>query len=571
MCEYKYLTKNIKNESEICDLEKRFNWDSILKVEGYKFQKDVDGFCLFHSSNQDFKSKNEFETCLAEYIKYCNNNKGVEFIDLRGLVLSSDTEFILKDLTLTKEINLCNMRSLCQFTIIDCHFHGDLHMDQSIFTNIFNLENTVFSGNFFSIGGSVFNKNVNLSNVTFHDYFDISGANFMSQVNINPVKFYGRTIFDNAAFRGINSFCFFSFENKGIVEFNETVFDGEIQFENCEFNEDVTFCNTKFNMPLYFASPQINASVTFTGLDESSKIFSSSVEMTISENNFSNTGQLIFEYANLIHLDGKTKSKLAYLKSQRRIVLGEGTIVFRFSFAEHYPYTELNEFLLTDLISKIKQYFDYELNKHFEFVMHKEDEQIVITFYTDEYTNSEDFRNDKFKTVNTLLSTPPIDGNKISEYIRKGITEVVNNSLNEILLKELSPEVITKNLSVENLAIYLSNSTINEIKAKQLQIPEVANTNIYVGILQLENDPVFNLNNHQFEELKNKLVNDPFTNQELDFIKNHLSDIKQNTQATPVSFKRELTEFLLEKGINVSDNLIANALFLILSKLVFGI
>jgi len=272
MCKHQYQIPHFKAKSNTCYLPKIFSEHNILGTEVlFELPHDEENLCLFHSSKKEFKNKYNLLNVLEKLIDYGNANK-FELIDLRGIILDTPDSFTLDGKTILRELNLCKAKITAPVSIINCHFHEGVFFDQAIFTNTLTIEDTTFSGNFTATGGTVFNKNVHLSNIQFADLFDISDANFMSQVNFNPVSFNGRTIFDKASFRGQRSFIYLKLTTKDTIEFNETVFDGQVQFENCVFDGDVLFQGTKFNDPLYFANPDIGGTVYFVGLSDGQKI-----------------------------------------------------------------------------------------------------------------------------------------------------------------------------------------------------------------------------------------------------------------------------------------------------------
>ena len=575
MCNYQYQIPYFKNKSNQCTIPQFFEQYKIVSSENeYTLLHDENGLCLFHSHDTVFKLNNDFEETLKGYIDFCNSQK-MEMIDLRGIVICAKEEFQLRNITLLRELNLSKSRIVSPFSVIDCHFHGDLFFDQVICTNLFSIEQTSFSGTFTAMGGTVFNKNVNFSDVTFNGLFDIRDANFMNQVNFNPVTFNGHTVFDNASFRGQNSFIIFSINVNDITSFNQTVFDGPIQMENCKFNADVSFLGTQFNDPFYFANPKINASVSFKESSEAQKIFTSGIEMEIHENCFEDTGQIIFENANLIYLDGKTKTQLKYLEKNRRIVLGNGTEVFKFIFKEKYPYGALDEVLISDLLQKIKQYFDSKLNQQFEFVMLREEDDIVVTFYTDDYARQEDFQADKFESTKSLLLLDQDGGeNKdmISQYLGNTFKPIFIETLQLFLEKHIHPNALFQNIKIETLELFLKDSSIQKIETPRLHVGLLEQSQIYVKFLQLENEPTFQLNTTQFESLKIQLLQARFDDDDINFIKQEIKKIKGQTRADdPETISEQLKEFLKEKGIAVGDNIIASTIFQILSKLILGL
>ena len=77
----------------------------------------------------------------------------------------------------------------------------------------------------------------------------------------------------------------------------------------------------------------------------------------------------------------------------------------------------LMNYFFQNCLSKIKQYFDYNLAKHFEFLMFKENNDIIITFFTDDYANQKGFKVDQFDSVKKLLFDKNELLDKINTYL----------------------------------------------------------------------------------------------------------------------------------------------------------
>lgn len=570
MCKYEYKTPFAAAEYKICVLQEQFfNIDILdLKTE-YCLPLDSEGYCLFHSKDGIFKATNGFAVALERYLDYCQVNKEYKFVDLRGVVLSGMHDFVLKDKTYTKQINFSDAEFVAPFRIETSHLHGDLFLDQCIFHNICEISDSSFSGSFTAIGGAAFNKNVSFKEVKFEGLFDVADANFMSQVNFIDVGFNDFTRFDNTGFNAKDTFSFIVHFNAD-THFNGTRFEGQVQFEDCSFNGEVQFVGTKFNDHTYVPRPTIKGTLLFKGSDEAHRIFNTSIEMAISEDSFVDAGQIIFEHANLIHLDSKTKSQLRQLQLSKQIVLSGSTEVFRFYFKERYLYSQLDEVFINQLLNTIKQYFDQKLSKHFEFVMSQEGDDLVVTFYTDDYVRQEDFKVAQEEAVNDMVKAvdnPASDG--LTKYLGLTINDHFNRG--EQLQKEnlIQGEAKYVLMRPEQLVVNLfSGSSIGLLKADTININKLQQATIQAQIIKLENDAELNLSDSMFEELKEKIST--LSISEFSLIKEDLAAIKNNTADKVPSFRKEVQEFLMQKGINVGDGLISRAVYELLMRILFG-
>ena len=571
MCKYEYKTPFAEADYKMCTLYDHFYKNNIVEPS-YWLPTDKDGYCLLHSKDGAFKLAEGFQLALNSYMDHCQSNSEYKFVDLRGVVLSGMHDFILKDKTYTKQINLSDAEFVAPFKIETSHLHGDIFLDQCIFHNTSEISDSSFSGSFTAIGGAAFNKNVSFNDVKFEGLFDISDANFMSQVNFIDVTFNAFARFDKAGFNSKDSFYQFIAHFNADTHFNGTRFEGQVQFEDCSFNGEVQFVGTKFNDHTYIPKPTIKGTLLFKGSDEAHRIFNTSLEMAISEDSFVDSGQIIFEHANLIYLDSKTKSQLAALKANRRVSLIGNTETFRFSFDESYPYGELDEIFISQLLHKIKQYFDKKLAKHFEFIMSQVGEHLVVTFYTDDYANVEDF---KFAEQNAIDNMYQADTSYSNDAALKYLSIALQDQLRRgIQLRHadlISKEAFNINLSIEKQVLnFFSGSKVEALSANNIFIDNVNEANISTKIIELENDPVFKLEDFQFEQLKNVIVGANLSNEDIIFIKSELDAIKTYTTDKIPSFRKELREFLMQKGINVADGLISRAFFEVMVRLLFG-
>jgi len=567
MCNHKYIINSFQAPKD-CYLSELYE-EYPDELGSIALPHDKEGLCLFHSASIDWKLKNEFEKRMFELLSFMISNTGIKTIDFRGfhfVASDQDTGIVWKDLTVSKTINLCAATFDCRFSLQSSHFAGDFYMDATKMVGIFSIEHCEFTSNFTAIQNATFDSNIHMSDVNFTDLFDVQDARFYGQVNLSTVVFQGYTVWDRATFdtkRG--GFCYFHIINRDYTSFKDTVFLDAVQFEQCIFGGDTHFTGTKFKQALHFTQPKIEANVIFKGNSKDEMIFENEVAMEIGSHQFEGTAQLIFENANLVQLDTATKQKLGLLKAQRKVVLGEGTIVYRVSFQEIYDYNELNEIFIQDLLTTIRQYFKRKLSRYFEFIFSKEEDNLVVTFYTDDYIDIDDFKKDKNDVIETLSKRILSNSEKILDrYLDEKFSSQVSILLNTIMAEKIPSAIASQLIGQENLKIYLQAKHVSQIHTKTLEVGTIRNSQFYVDRLNnLDNDPTFNLSSEQFKQLKEQLSlvkdNDRWNN-----LEKLLTEVHQKTTK-----EERLVEFLGECGVSIANNLSAGVLMVFLNYLLF--
>ncbi|NNE32513.1 MAG: pentapeptide repeat-containing protein [Winogradskyella sp.] len=562
MCNHKYKINSFK-APKACYLEELVSeYQDELKFE---LPVDDQGMCLFHSEDSQWKIENQFDEKLNKLFSFMVGNKGIKEVDFRGFYFVSNNEKGIQwsDLTLTKPLNLGGAKFECEFHLTNSHFADDVYMDEVELHKIFNVEHCEFTSSFTSIGGSIFHSTVYMSDVNFTDLFDIKHAQFLGQVSLAPVIFQGYTVFDDAVFKASRTgFNYFVITAKDYTTFKDTVFHDPVQFEKCQFIGDTHFDKTVFKRQLHFEQPTISGNVFFKGESDDFKIFGNEVNMEIGLSSFEKSGQIIFENANLLNLDSTTKQKLTQLKAHRRIEIGSGTIVFRVSFEQIYKDEDLTELFLRDLLSTIRDYFDKKLNKHFEFVFRKEEDDIIVSFFTDEFANVSDFEKSYEETKDEISDRKKT----VEEVVLKYLKDKFDTDLERILktaVKEKLNAAFLKNLLKEDiLKVYLEGAQIDSLHAGTLYIDEVKDSTFYVAKLDgLTNQPDFSLSEEQFESLKSDFAK--LNDSQWQEVEKLLKKVIDN-QVKP----DQLIPFLTERGVRITDGLSAGIILIFLKHLI---
>ncbi len=569
MCKHKYEIE-LFQAPKTCYLQQVYvdYYDELGKL---KLPLDEEGYCLFHSTNEEWKLENKFEIHLQRILHLMLEVNEFKDVDLRGIEVVSKSEKGIewKGMTTIKPLNLCSAQFHTSLTFDHCHFGGELYLDKANILGVWSVENTVFSTNFTAIQGTVFQSNVYMKEVIFYDLFDMQDVMFLGQINLNAVTFNGYANWDRAVFNSEkNSFSYFQFNigSNANATFRETEFHNIVQFENCVFEGDTQFVETLFKKGVFITKPKIKANVSFRGKSEEERMFQDEVEMTIGRYSFHNAAQLIFENTDLTLLDNKTKTKLTDLKANRLIVLGKGTIVFRVSLEERYRYSELDEIFIHDLLQTIRQYFKQKLKKYFEIILTREEDDLIVTFVTDDFKDANEFQKAKDKLIEELATKMGSEvQDAVENYLHHKFENQIQTTIQHTIEQNIAPKLIQGILGKDNLKIVLNSPQVNKIHAQTLTIGEVRNSNFYIEKLAgMQNEPVFKMNDVQFNELKLQLsnINDDKKWTEL---KELLTAIQKDVVAP-----NELIPFLGECGVSIGNNLSAGIIFIFLQYLLMG-
>ncbi len=475
MCKHKYQIKSFQSP-ETCYLQAIF----VRQKEHFSlksFPLDDEGYCIFHSHHREWKIENHIEDYFYQFFDVMSKDKEQKEIDFRGALLYHNEGIVISESTTYKTLNLCSTHFETNLSFENSHFGGDVYLDAAKVEGIFTIEQCNFSDNFTAIQDVEFHSTVYLKGVTFSDLFDVQQAQFKGQVNITDVSFNGYTVFDRAIFKseqtGFSYFkCFFN----DYTSFKGTEFHGPVQFENCIFNGETQFVKTLFKSEFYFALPEIKTNVFFKGASEDQPIFENEIEMQLSLDSFEGAAQLVFEHANLVFLDRVTKNKLAELKANRKIVLGKGTMVFRFSFQETFLYGELDEILILDLLTTIKHYFTKKLARHFEFVLSQKGEDLVVTFFSDDYMRADDFKRDNMLIIRELSSGLDVK-DSTDKYLQDKFNFLIESLFQQIETGGVDASVIKVLADAKNLTLVMNNPVFKNVNFGKI----LAGGNLWLG------------------------------------------------------------------------------------------
>jgi len=567
MCQHQYQVK-------LSGLDDNCYLITIVKDNNKMFSKsslrlDEDGCCVFHSRNLIFKREAKFEEALSTLISIFIDDDQYNDVDLRDIYYNEEFSiFELKDLVLDKSVHLTGSNIQNSLVIKDVIASQSFYMDGCVVLGSCKIINSTFHSSFTAVDlpkSSTWYSTLTMRDVVFNGLCDFGGAHFYGQLDIKGVVFNGYTRLDNVLVKSEeDAFTYLQFRVTGNFDCRGASFHNIVHMEDCEFFGDSKFSNTQFYSSVYISKPVVAANLVFSGVSETERMFTDTVEFAISDSCFQDVGQISFENCNLTHLDKITKSRLSDLMAKRLFVLQSGTIAYRFSFEKEFEYSEANEIFIQDLLQTIRQYFALKFRKHFQITIKRIDQKIVIGIHTDDFEDQDKYLDcENQATKKLILAGQEAIASSVEKYLGTKFEMQLDGIVRQ-QMKDMEKTIISKLLSLENFKLYLDTNSVDMIAAKQLFIGDVYNSTFYIEKLNsLENDPIFNMDDSQFDLLKSQLLT---LNRDEDWKElKRLMKAIQNAE----SKEEDLKDFLLSKGIATGDRIIASIIFVFVQYLLF--
>lgn len=192
--------------------------------------------------------------------------------------------------------------------------------------------------------------------------------------------------------------------------------------------------------------------------------------------------------------------------------------------------------------------------------MSQEEDGILVTFYTDDYANQQDFVRDEKALIKELIVQ---SGQTIQDvtldYLQGKFTNQIQLALEKVVQQKISPAILKGLLGLKNLKLVLEAEHINTLHAENLYLERVQDAQFYIDRLAtMENDPAFQLTEKQFQTLTKQLSN-VLEKGKIEEIKNLLTEIQDG-----LAKQDSLGHFLADNGISIANNLASSILFLIM-------
>lgn len=538
MCQYRYTNKGKNHDGNFC------YYSDKSKPQYIELPIDKNGYCIFHSTDKEFKSQNSFETYFQKLLSntsliFKDTDKIYWKYDFVGFVFTED--MILENIEFDNSIDLSNSDFHKKFRLINIH------------TPSIDLMNSHFSD-------LVLFESVNIK-------FNIYGSNskFDYSLNIKKSNLNGASYFENCTFNNtLNSpSCELSLIKNRIhsITFENSSFTPRVSIDENTFNQEIIFDKCKILNEFLFENNIINGLV---GIREAEFLLSENLNdfysgVTFGNNVINETGKILFrgkkpmdkmvksEMAfyykqppkglisfenfdlNTIYLDNKIK--LLELEKENPNIVSIATSCSKYSCrTEDFTIetSEVNQNFILDLTNVFCNYFKLieSTNLGVEIVEQKKD-FIRYYYFTDEKVELKEFykriRKNEVKIWETL--------NNLSSIVKTAIVSQ-NTELLDCLIeldswwKKLGLRIIQNKMSSLEVLNVLNSISIDKKTENQL----------HLFIEQISNRINFSIHN-------NILITETMAN--ITFLDNH-GEVNINDFSQQYGLNEEQTKKLLE-------------------------
>jgi hypothetical protein len=268
MCRY---SNDKADNTASCSLEKYY---ALAKGGDDKLPLDSQGFCLFHSSNLEWKAANDFSDKLAVLfdllVALANDEipfdfkNGFKNIDCRGIhfigekieLLDGSTrqKLTIEQLTIEKDSTYIYFDESCFYhstNLQQCSLSKtDLSFKNCVFEKDFNLSNTSIKQ--LSLFGAVLKGGLHSNECEIQSYCEFCDLSVQHTFNIINTNFLGVTFFTGSTFStdawNIDNTYF-----EDLADFSDCIFNTEMSIENCTFSSELRVTDSQFKQSAIFS------------------------------------------------------------------------------------------------------------------------------------------------------------------------------------------------------------------------------------------------------------------------------------------------------------------------------
>ncbi|MCE7992337.1 MAG: hypothetical protein HEP71_10165 [Roseivirga sp.] len=428
-----------------------------------KLPIDSSGYCLFHSSDNEWQRNNNFKEAFFERIRmFSNKNQGLSSTKWRfnfqgfrfpeGISLEIDSWNFKSNLDLTN----CKIKSELRFTdcnirsieIIGCSFEDNLRFKNTTIRNGIYSKSVIYGGSF--------------------EFIDsvLEGNSYFIDCDFNSSAFEHRFLI-----KGCNRIEYISFENSSFTPSTSIVkstLSKELKFIHCEINNEfifddnivkdsINFSKSHFTItenvnPMYSSTQFENITLEETGrLSFRGKVKQENVVVNELSISFKSPplGQIFFENFNLNKVYHKSRKRLFALEKQGVVEIGSGCR--KYSCQTDIFTIETNnasQELILSLTKIFCDYFQLSENKSLGIeIVERSRNLIKYFFFTEDDISLEEFldrlKSNEYEMWNTFA--------KLTTY---------NNSL----VKDLRIQLLLNDIS----AFFLKLGTLANHKSSKL-------------------------------------------------------------------------------------------------------
>jgi hypothetical protein len=583
VCKYRYRNNNTTSIEDSC-LFPQFFIDHKDKFKD-KLLIDNEGYCLFHSKNNQWKIENKFKDRFLELLKIVTEtntkiDKQHRIYQFAGFIFPQYDTLIIDGLELKGSINLTDCTFNCSISFQNITI-SSLDVERSNFkekVSFNNVEfiNSIYASNAIFQKGLLFTnckleRNLYFENCMFHDE-DKQLGNYIGIIDcehVHYLNFKGSVIKPRVIIARSN----FNYE----LNFDQCLINDEFSLEKCELNGTISFKESEFLVKensnpmmssVHFSENLLTkkGKLIFIGKSSQDDMVKNELSIHFKEKP---EGLILFENFNLNKLYSSFKIKIPELEKEGVVEIGKGcrkyncttdTITIKASNS--------NQKLILDIVTVFCNFFEIEQGYSLGVeIIERSKTQIKYFYFTDELITKEEFLSRiKQNEINIWQTFSNLTKN-VSDVTSQNNIEIKNclidlaglflkigNQLEHNNLLEKDFNNIFNSITVNDKSIIDTESLLQEILSKW------KNFNRNVPILKIEN--MGNTYNNygrveQFGENNYKKVitnNSSITEEQKGLILKTIDEIKDETLQERKESR--LAKFIKEYGPVIGDTAI---------------
>ncbi len=421
MCEFNKVIEGKKTSCYFSEI------DSVKKMELI----DNQGFCVFHSKNEEWKNENNFINHLEELIKYFEEEHLQENIFLEDVIFTGDIENIFNIKEFKKNITLKHSQ-FKEDLIINSSTFKDINFDSVIFNKTVSLLHLSIGE--ITLNNTCFKSRVSFEDINIKNNFFMLDSNLYGGISILNSIFHSKSFFerlktnlDNTIRQGIT---FKNIQFKDFTTFELSEFNSMVDFKKIDAHNELIFHNTQFN---YNEPIPIASSVTFNQIhikekgrldirgSADNKMFNKVQDVSFAKENIE--GKLFFENTDFTKFSSLSRERLisATKEKNANVIIGIGCI-------KYYNQTPLksieisddNQNLAVELCNTFVDYFTNNggFNLGVEFV-NKTKQHINFFYFSDEGIPYEEFEAKLQKAEQQMWRLIKVESDNLSAHPAK--------------------------------------------------------------------------------------------------------------------------------------------------------
>lgn len=571
MCNHTFKDNNTKH----CEWDQIFSKSKWSKVKSVELPHDSDGKCIFHSTDLQWKRKNNFSLWLNELVLLLDKIDDV--IELDDIILVGDSLMEKQQpkhrfrtnaenelYCIVFEKLLCNHDIVLRNAILEdplilerCCFRNDLIVtdclcNKGLFVNYLTV------GKDFQILNCHFKNNIVIdSNNRVYGCWYINNSTFTGESCFSEMFINDICIIDDNIFCSVGSYTNFNCNFSSGLDFrnNKTT---DIWFDKCNFSYDSIFHTLELSGQFRMTQPIIDGQLKFVG-SETKFLFNPQTIIEIGSDNFEENGQITFDYCNLIDLGTTFIENCRELEIEERIRILPSCKVDRLTVVYVYkPYKELKSNIIEDLAAVITRYFRYwhSINLSVNIVRNRVESCIKVVFKTTDNITEERF--------NSLLKEFPATVCNISDSTPEAedIRYTLLNILNRIQICEVLSDFEKKELQLFNF-----NFNIMDIKLEKSQLGMLimgTGHNIQNNHIEqtFQSDKLdFEVLKYELEkvtnEIQNNHIHDIISHEQLEQLR---QSVKEKNENLVIKYLRKVPIAFLKFSKDIGANLLADVI-----------